>query len=165
MDSLGQWRSDQKWVGTSDLTEENWKFSEKVKPSGPRIPYWNKVWGKKISSRLKCLHKQKFNDPPYRGSYCIHSLHQNEKNICILGSAASIHMFFRQVADKIYAGVQLLIQFEGSSPVKHMHAVSLLIHPNFSSNLMVACLHLLENSFLIHFQTVRNLAFDPVRTN
>ena len=59
-----------------------------------------------------------------------------KRNICVLGSAASIHMFFRQVADKIYAGVQLLIQFEGSSPVKHMHAVSLLIHPNFSSNLM-----------------------------
>ena len=30
----------------------------------------------KISSRLNCLHKQKFNDPPYRGSYCIFSVHQ-----------------------------------------------------------------------------------------
>ena len=54
---------------------------------------------------------------------------------------------------------------EGGSHVKHMHVVSLLIHPNFSSNLMVTCLDLFENSLLIHFQTVRNLVFDPVRTN
>ena len=53
---------------------------------------------------------------------------------------------------------------EGGSHVNHMHAVSLLIHPN-SSNLMIKCLDLFENSLLIRFQTVRKLTFDPVRTN
>ena len=53
---------------------------------------------------------------------------------------------------------------EGGGHVKHMHAVSLLIHPYFPSNLMVTCL-VFEISLLIHFQTVRNLAFDQVRTN
>ena len=45
--------------------------------------------------------------------------------------------------------------------MKHMFAVLLLIHPNFSPSLMVTSLDLFENSLLIHFQTVRNLAFDP----
>ena len=49
--------------------------------------------------------------------------------------------------------------------MKQMHAVSLLIHSNFSSNLMVTRLDLFENSPLVHFQTVRNLAFDPIRIN
>ena len=49
--------------------------------------------------------------------------------------------------------------------VKHMHAVSLLIHPNFSPNFMVTCLDLFENSLLIRFQTDRKFTFDPVRTN
>ena len=49
--------------------------------------------------------------------------------------------------------------------VKHMHAVSLLIHPNFSPNFMVTCLDLFENSLLIHFQTDRKFTSDPVRTN
>ena len=49
--------------------------------------------------------------------------------------------------------------------MNHMHAVTLLIHPNFSSKLMVTCLDVFENSILIRFRTVRNLAFDPVRSS
>ena len=43
-------------------------------------------------------------------------------------------------------------QCEGGSHVKHMHDVLLLIHPNFSSNLMITCLDLFENSLLIQFE-------------
>ena len=69
---------------------------------------------------------------------------------------------------------------EGGSHVKLMHAVSLLIHPNFSSNLMVTCHDLFEISLLIQFEqmkvnqkrnfesysitlswSLRNLAFGP----
>ena len=49
--------------------------------------------------------------------------------------------------------------------VKHLHADLLLIHPDFSSKLMITWLNLFENPLLIHFQTDRKLTFDPVRTN
>ena len=42
-----------------------------------------------------------------------------------------------------------------------MHADSLLIHPNFSSELMIT--H--ENLLFIRFKTDQKLTFDPVRTN
>ena len=51
------------------------------------------------------------------------------------------------------------------SHVKQMHANSNLIHPNFSSKLMITWLNLFENPLLIRFQTDRKLTFDPVRTN
>ena len=51
------------------------------------------------------------------------------------------------------------------SHVKHMHADSLLIHPNFSSKLMITWLNFFENPLLIRFRTERKLTFDPVRTN
>ena len=37
--------------------------------------------------------------------------------------------------------------------VKHMHADSILIHPSFSSKLMITWLNFLENPLLIRFQT------------
>ena len=51
------------------------------------------------------------------------------------------------------------------SHVKHMHAVSLLIHLNFSSKLMITWLNLFENPLLIRLQTDRKLTFDPLRPN
>ena len=45
---------------------------------------------------------------------------------------------------------------EGGSHVKHMHADSLLIHPNFSK-LMITWLNFIENPLLIRFQTDRKL--------
>ena len=54
---------------------------------------------------------------------------------------------------------------EGGSHVKHMHADSLLIHPNFSSKLMITWLILFEKPLLIHFQTDQKFNFVPVRTN
>ena len=51
------------------------------------------------------------------------------------------------------------------SHVEHMHADLLLIHPNFSSKLMITWLNMFENLLLIRFQTDRKLTFDPVRTN
>ena len=54
---------------------------------------------------------------------------------------------------------------KGVSHVKHMHADSLLIHPNFSSISMITLLNLLENPLLISFQTYRKFTFDPVWTN
>ena len=50
------------------------------------------------------------------------------------------------------------------SHVKHMHANSILIHPNFSSKLVITWLNLFENLLLIRFQSVRKLNFDPVQT-
>ena len=47
------------------------------------------------------------------------------------------------------------------SHVKQMHADLILIHPNFSSKLMVTWL----NPLLIRFQTDRKLSFNPVRTD
>ena len=51
------------------------------------------------------------------------------------------------------------------SHVKHMHADSLLIHPSFSSKLMITWLNFFENPLLIRFQTDQKLNFDPVRSN
>ena len=51
------------------------------------------------------------------------------------------------------------------SHVKHMHADSFLIHPNFSSKFMITWFNLFENPLLIRFQIDRKLNFDPVRTN
>ena len=47
------------------------------------------------------------------------------------------------------------------SHVKHMHADSLLIHPSFSSKLIITRLNFFENPLLIRFQTDRKLTFDP----
>ena len=54
---------------------------------------------------------------------------------------------------------------KGGSHLKHMHADSLLIHPNFSSKLMIMWLNLFEYPLLIRFQIDRKLTFDPVRIN
>ena len=48
--------------------------------------------------------------------------------------------------------------------MKHIQAVLLLIHPVFSSKLMITGLNFFENPLLIRFQTVRNFTFDPIRT-
>ena len=47
------------------------------------------------------------------------------------------------------------------SHVKHMYADLLLVHPKFSSKLMITR----GNPLLIRFQTDRRLNFGPVRTN
>ena len=47
------------------------------------------------------------------------------------------------------------------SHVKHMYADLLLVHPKFSSKLMITR----GNPLLIRFQTDRKLNFGPVRTN
>ena len=52
----------------------------------------------------------------------------------------------------VYYTFSSSFECEGGSHVKHMHAVSLLIHS-------------FGNPLLIRFQTVRNSTFDPVRTN
>ena len=51
------------------------------------------------------------------------------------------------------------------SHVEHMHANLILIHPCFSSKLVITWLNLFQNLILIRFQTVRKLNFDPVWTN
>ena len=47
------------------------------------------------------------------------------------------------------------------SHVKHMYADSLLVHPKFSSKLMITR----GNPLLVRFQTDQKLNFGPVRTN
>ena len=64
--------------------------------------------------------------------------------------------------------VHLLHWFDPVKYVKDVshveHTDSLLIHPNFSSKLMITWLCLFENPLFIRFQTDRKLTFDPVRT-
>ena len=47
-------------------------------------------------------------------------------------------------------------EFEGGIQVKHMHADSLLIHPNFSSELMITWLNFSQTHFWSAFKMIEN---------